>query len=56
MTADRAERNDLAAKHPDIVRKLAMAWEAWAARANVDRWTGPRRANWGDEIAPRADR
>jgi hypothetical protein len=51
ITADRVERNDLAAKHPDIVKKLTSEWEAWAKRANVDQWTGPRRANWGD-VAP----
>jgi arylsulfatase A-like enzyme len=48
ITADRVERNDLAAKHPDIVKKLTAEWEAWARRANVDQWTGPRRTNWGD--------
>jgi arylsulfatase A-like enzyme len=48
ITADRVERNDLAARHPDIVKKLAAEWEAWARRANVDQWTGPRRTNWGD--------
>jgi arylsulfatase A-like enzyme len=48
MTADRVERNDLAARHPDVVRKLAAEWDAWAQRANVDRWPGPRLTNWGD--------
>jgi arylsulfatase len=52
ITADRVERNDLAAKHPDIVKKLTAEWEAWAKRANVDQWTGPRRTNWGEEIKP----
>ncbi|MGH9842610.1 MAG: arylsulfatase [Blastocatellia bacterium] len=52
ITADRVEGNDLAAKHPDIVRKLAADWDAWAKRANVDQWTGPRRTNWGEEIKP----
>jgi arylsulfatase len=52
IAADRVERNDLAAKHPDIVKKLAAEWEAWAKRANVDQWTGPRRTNWGEEIKP----
>jgi arylsulfatase len=50
MTADRVERNDLAARHPDVVRKLAAEWEAWAQRANVDRWPGPRLTNWGDPV------
>ncbi|MGB2712715.1 MAG: arylsulfatase [Vicinamibacterales bacterium] len=48
MIADRVERNDLAARHPDVVRKLASEWEAWARRANVDRWPGPPLTNWGD--------
>ncbi|HEU4391237.1 MAG TPA: sulfatase-like hydrolase/transferase, partial [Blastocatellia bacterium] len=52
IAADRVERNDLAATHPDIVRKLSVEWEAWAKRANVDQWTGPRRTNWGEEIRP----
>jgi arylsulfatase A-like enzyme len=50
MTADRVERNDLAARHPDVVRKLAAEWEAWAQRANVDRWPGPRLTSWGDPV------
>ncbi len=44
--------HDLAPRHPDVVKELAAAWEAWAKRANVNRWTGPPRANWGDEMAP----
>ena len=50
ITADRVERNDLAAQRPDMVGTLAAEWEAWAKRANVDPWTGPRRAAWGDDI------
>jgi arylsulfatase A-like enzyme len=49
MSADRVERNDLAASHPDLVRKLAAEWDAWAKRANVDSWDGPRRLPWGDD-------
>jgi arylsulfatase len=52
ITADRVERRDLAASRPDVVARLASEWEAWARRAHVDRWTGPRRTNWGDEAAP----
>jgi arylsulfatase A-like enzyme len=48
MTADRVERNDVAPRHPDVVRRLAAEWEAWARRANVDQWPGPRLTNWGD--------
>ena len=52
MTADRVERNDLAASRPDLVRTLAAAWDAWAARANVDSWPGPPRLPWGDDAPP----
>ena len=50
MAADRVERNDLAASRPDLVRTLAAEWDAWAKRANVDPWAGPRRLPWGDDI------
>lgn len=30
MTADRTETHDLAVEHPDMVKKLAGAWQAWA--------------------------
>jgi arylsulfatase A-like enzyme len=52
MIADRVERDDLAARRPDLVKSLAAAWDAWAARANVDSWPGPARLPWGDD-APR---
>ncbi len=48
MTADRVERNNLAAQHPEIVRALSDEWNTWAKRANVDLWVGPRRLPWGD--------
>jgi arylsulfatase len=50
MAADRVERSDLAARHPDVVGKLASQWEAWARRTNVDPWPGPRLTNWGDPV------
>jgi arylsulfatase len=50
MIADRVERNDVAARHPDLVRELASEWEAWARRTNVDQWPGPRLTNWGDPV------
>ncbi len=53
LGADRVERNDLAAQHPDIVKTLATEWNAWAERAHVDPWPGPRRLPWGDD-APQA--
>jgi hypothetical protein len=52
MAADRVEGNDLAARRPDLVRTLARAWDEWAARANVDPWTGPPRLPWGDDAPP----
>jgi len=52
LDADRVERHDLAAQHPEVVARLAAAWEAWAKRASVDRWTGPRHTNWGGPISP----
>jgi arylsulfatase A-like enzyme len=51
MVADRVERHDVAARHHAMVTRLAAQWNAWAARARVDPWKGPRRTNWGDEIA-----
>lgn len=48
MAADRVERNNVAAQHPEIVRALSDEWNAWAKRANVDPWSGPRRLPWGD--------
>jgi arylsulfatase len=52
MVADRVERNDLAARRPDLVKRLAGQWNAWARRAHVDPWPGPRRLPWGDDAPP----
>jgi arylsulfatase A-like enzyme len=38
MENDRAEEHDLAATHPDIVERLASAWEHWAERTGVIPW------------------
>ena len=35
MGADRTELEDLAGKHPDVVKALAKKWDAWAAENNV---------------------
>ena len=51
IAADRVERRDVAAQHRDVVTALSAEWAAWARRANVDPWMGPRRAAWGDDIA-----
>ena len=32
---DRPEQNNLASKHPDVVKDLSAKWEVWAKRANV---------------------
>ena len=48
LAADRVERNDLAARRPDLVSTLSAQWEAWARRAHVDPWPGPALLPWGD--------
>ncbi|MBN2508021.1 MAG: arylsulfatase [Verrucomicrobia bacterium] len=35
LAADRTELRNLASAHPDRVRTMAAAWDAWAARADV---------------------
>lgn len=35
MTTDRGEMNDLASEHPDVVKDLAVQWDAYADRARV---------------------
>ena len=50
LVADRTERNNVIAKHPDIAKRLQADWEAWAARSFVDQWEGPARTDWGEEI------
>jgi arylsulfatase len=37
--ADRAETNDLAARHPDVVRDLSARWQTWANRVGVESYT-----------------
>jgi len=47
MDADRTELDDLAAEKPELVEKLAAAWNAYAERAMVlplGAWRGPRKA------------
>jgi arylsulfatase len=55
IAADRVERTNVAAAHPDIVAKLGAEWEAWAKRSNVDPWPGPQLMPWGDNM-PRGGR
>jgi len=35
MEADRTEMHDLSAQYPEVVARLAAAWDEWAKRANV---------------------
>lgn len=35
LTTDRAEMTDVCAKHPDLARRLARAWEEWAKAQQV---------------------
>ncbi len=38
LEADRTEINNLAAKNPDLVDKMASMWQSWAERTNVLPW------------------
>jgi arylsulfatase len=38
MSTDRVEADNLAAAHPDVVRKLAAEYDAWAKRCGVVPW------------------
>jgi arylsulfatase len=38
IDADRAELDNLAARHPGVVAELTAAWSAWADRVGVIRW------------------
>ncbi len=38
LDEDRTEMHNLAAQYPELVAQLAAAWEAWAARAQVEDW------------------
>jgi arylsulfatase len=39
MQSDRIEANDLAARHPDVVRDLSAEYDRWAERCGVVPWT-----------------
>lgn len=59
MARDRSETRDLAAAHPDRVRRMARQWDDWAKASYVDGWQEsfderlkrPRR-NWGGAETP----
>jgi arylsulfatase len=55
MEADRTERHDVIKENPDRAKKMIAEWDAWAKRADVDEWTGPKRNDWGAEIQPKKD-
>ena len=38
MLQDRVESQDVAAKFPEVTRRLVTAWEAWAKRCHVLPW------------------
>ena len=52
LAADRTELNNLAERHPDVVKDLSARWEAWAKRTHTDQWIGPRRNEWGEVPRP----
>jgi len=56
IAADRVERHNVAAQHPDIVKRLSEQWNEWAKRTNVDPWPGPARLPWGDDAPARGGR
>jgi arylsulfatase len=43
IRADRVERNNLAARHPDHVRRMSSMYDAWAARCGVEPWDAVRK-------------
>ena len=50
MEADRTELRNLAAAQPEVVARLASAYDTWAQKSFAEPWTGPRRTDWGSEI------
>ena len=42
MAGDRSETQNLAAEHPDVVSRLAAAWDRWAERAAAKPWPWDR--------------
>ncbi|HEX4412458.1 MAG TPA: arylsulfatase [Lacipirellulaceae bacterium] len=47
IEADRTEQHDLSKEKPELAKKLSDEWDAWAARSDVDPWSGPARNNSG---------
>ena len=50
IDADRTELRNLASARPEMVKKMAAQWDAWAAHTNGDGWEGPTRNDWGAEV------
>ena len=50
MDADRTEQRNLVQSRPEIAKKMAAQWDAWAARTNGDPWDGKLTTDWGAEI------
>lgn len=46
LETDRTETCDLAARYPELTAELAAAWEAWAARAQVEDWAAIGGERW----------
>jgi len=55
ISADRTEQHDLAALHPERVSRLAVQWEAWAARVGVRPWDEVKRAENVKSLVPAAE-
>ena len=43
VEADRCEQNNLAEQQPERAKEMAAAWRAYAERANVVPWSGPKK-------------
>ena len=50
IDADRTEQRNLVQSRPEIAKKMAAQWDAWAARTNGDPWDGKLTTDWGAEI------
>jgi len=46
MEEDRTETVDLAEQHPEIVRRLAASYVAWAKRCNIVPWDDIKNKLW----------
>ena len=42
LDADRSESNDLAAMHPEVIKRLDAAYTKWAERIGVIDWSVAR--------------